>query len=54
MVEKVSPRDARHLKRLAEILDKPLLHCFIISPDPETRNISPQITAVHGLNLTHK
>ena len=36
------------LTGLNTILDKPLLHSFIISNDPETHHISDNITAVHA------
>jgi predicted AAA+ superfamily ATPase len=48
MAERVSKIDARHLTGLNTILDKPLLHSFIISNDPETHHISDNITAVHA------
>ena len=46
--ERVSPVDARHLRGLGEILDKPLLHSFVLSNDPETKSLTPDITAVHA------
>jgi hypothetical protein len=33
---------------LQELLDKPLLHSFILSQDPETKQLASGITAVHG------
>lgn len=48
MTDKVSAGDARHLRGLAEFLDKPLLHSFILSNDPETKLISNDITALHA------
>jgi predicted AAA+ superfamily ATPase len=45
MTEKVRPTDARHVKNLGEILDKPLLHSFILSNDTSTTQIAPGITA---------
>ncbi len=48
LVEHISSNDARHLRGLNEILDKPLLHSFILSNDPETRSISPTISAVNA------
>ncbi len=47
MSERVSPTDARHLRALPEILDKPLLHGFVLSRDPETKRLADNITAVH-------
>lgn len=44
--EHVTPTDARHLKKLTDILDKPLLHAFILSNDPKTLKISDNITAL--------
>jgi len=40
--------DARHLRGLGEFLDKPLLHSFILSNDPETKSLAPGITAIHA------
>ncbi len=48
MAEKVSASDARHLRGLADFLDKPLLHSFILSNDMETKSISADITALHA------
>lgn len=48
MAQKVSATDAKHLKDLGEILDKPLRKSFIISNDTETRYISESIIAVHA------
>jgi predicted AAA+ superfamily ATPase len=48
MASRISTGDARHLRRLADFLDKPLLHSFILSNDPETRTISAEITAVNA------
>ena len=45
--EHVQDSDARHLKNLSAILDKPLLHGFVLSNDVQTRTIAPDITAVH-------
>lgn len=46
--ERVSMLDARHLRNLQHLLDKPLLHSFVLSNDPETHAFSPDITAVHA------
>jgi len=48
MASRISTGDARHLRGLADFLDKPLLHSFILSNDPETKSISAEITAVHA------
>lgn len=47
MAEHVKSTDARHLRNLEEILDKPLLHSFLLSNDTETKQISDTITAVN-------
>ena len=47
MADRVSPIDARHLNNIEEILDKPLLHSFILSNDTETHHFTPNITAVN-------
>ncbi len=46
MTSHVSDADTRHLKGLESILDKPLLHSFILSNDPQVRNISVNILAI--------
>jgi hypothetical protein len=33
---------------LGEFLDKPLLHSFVLSDDPETKSLAPDITAIHA------
>jgi len=43
---KVATPDARHLKDLDSILDKPLIQAFILSEDPVTREISDKILAI--------
>ncbi len=48
MAEKIFATDARHLKKLQDILDKPLLHSFVLSNDFETKRLAPNITAVHA------
>ena len=47
MADKVSQIDARHLMNIETILDKPLIAGFILSNDPETRQITSNITAVN-------
>jgi hypothetical protein len=43
--ERIRPVDARHLRELDEILDKPVLHKFIISNDLNARTLEPGIEA---------
>lgn len=45
--EHVKKADARHLLHLSEMLDKPLLHSFLLSNDNETKQITDTVTAVH-------
>ena len=47
MADRVSSIDARHLQNVETILDKPLLHAFVLSNDNETHNISDKITSLH-------
>jgi len=47
MSERVQPTDARHLRHLQELLDKPLLHSFVLSLDVQTRQLADNITAIH-------
>lgn len=48
MAQRSTPSDARHLRDLEALLDKPVLHNFILSQDPETRILGPGITALHA------
>ena len=48
MTEHVSSIDARHLLNIEPILDKPLLHGFVLSNDKETHHFSDKVTAVHA------
>lgn len=48
MSDRVSPIDARHLSSVEGILDKPLLHGFVLSNDAETHCFSDKVTAVHA------
>ena len=48
MAEHVSRIDARHLLEVESILDKPLLHGFVLSNDQETHHFSNKVTAVHA------
>ena len=43
---RASASDARHLKRLEDILDKPVLHALLVSNDPQIRTLGDGITAV--------
>jgi predicted AAA+ superfamily ATPase len=43
----ISSTDARHLRGLTEILDKPLLHSFILSNDNKVHQFEDNITALH-------
>ncbi len=47
MKEVADKQDARHLATLAEILDKPVLHSFLLTNDPETRQFGDGITAIN-------
>ncbi|HEY9053829.1 MAG TPA: AAA family ATPase [Rectinemataceae bacterium] len=46
--DRVGLSDARHLRDLEPVLDKPLLHSFVLSRDFETKNLGHRITAVHA------
>lgn len=48
MSQKVSASDARHLSGLDEILDKPLLHSFVISNDVKTQQFPNGTTAINA------
>jgi len=47
MTERVTKADARHLKDLQQLLNKPLKHCFILSNDTKAHIIENNITALH-------
>lgn len=47
MAENIAKTDARHLVGLEEILDKPLLHAFLLSNSVKTEKITNKITAVN-------
>jgi len=47
MADRIVPSDARHLRGICDILDKPLVHSFILSNDPQTQRIADDITAVN-------
>lgn len=44
--DRVSHADARHLRRLSEILDKPVLHALVLSNDPHIRNLGDGVTGL--------
>lgn len=48
LTEHVQRTDARHLRTLQEILDKPLLRSFVLSNDLNTIDLGDNITAVHA------
>lgn len=47
MAEHVAKTDARHLRDLETILDKPVLHAFVLSNDMEVKSFDRNITAVN-------
>jgi hypothetical protein len=51
MSEKVREQDARHLRKLGGLLDKPLLQGFLISQDPDCRPMGENITAIPAAYL---
>ncbi len=46
MSENVTGSDARHLKKLSGLLDKPVIGSFILSNDPQTKDFQDGIKAV--------
>jgi predicted AAA+ superfamily ATPase len=46
MTDKITSTDAKHLRNLEEILDRPVLHSFIISNDPRIKKIDTKTTAL--------
>lgn len=48
LTEHVQRTDARHLRTLQEILDKPLLRSFVLSNDLNTIDLGDNVTAVHA------
>jgi predicted AAA+ superfamily ATPase len=48
MAKKARSVDAKHLKNLATILDKPLLHAFVLSNDQSTEQFSDNVTAINA------
>jgi predicted AAA+ superfamily ATPase len=51
MSESVRPVDAKHLRGLDEILDKPILHRFIISNDLSSRDLGDGIIAIPAVQF---
>ena len=49
--ERASLSDARHLRSVSGLLDKPLLHAFVLSNDPAAQLLTPTITALHAAQL---
>jgi predicted AAA+ superfamily ATPase len=47
MKDVADKQDARHLATLGEILDKPLIHSFLLTNDTETRQFGDGITALN-------
>ncbi|HPR32424.1 MAG TPA: ATP-binding protein [Prolixibacteraceae bacterium] len=48
---KVDRQDIRHFKELETILDKPLIHCFLLSNDPVVYNFEEKITGIHAAHF---
>ena len=46
LTDKIASTDAKHLRNLEDILDRPVLHSFIISNDPGIRKIDTKTTAL--------
>jgi len=42
----VHAADARHLNGLSDVLDKPLLHAFLVSHDAEVKQFGDRLTAL--------
>ncbi len=51
MTESVRENDARHLFDVEEILDKPLLHSFLISQDNQVKQFRNNVTALHAAHF---
>ena len=51
MSETVRSVDARHLRNLEEILDKPILHRFVISNDLNSRELGDGILALPAVQF---
>lgn len=46
LADHIQKTDARHLLAMEPILDKPLLHGYLLSNDPQTTELSPKVTAI--------
>lgn len=46
--EKVRKQDAKHLLDIETILDKPLLHGFLLSNDNKTHQLAKNVTGIHS------
>ncbi|MCY3773990.1 MAG: hypothetical protein OXG98_18440 [Gemmatimonadetes bacterium] len=44
--DRVSHKDARHLRRLEEILDKPVLQALVLSGDPHIRDLGDGVIGI--------
>jgi uncharacterized protein len=51
MADSVRENDARHLFDLEEILDKPLLHSYLLSQDNKVRQFRNNVTALHAAHF---
>lgn len=51
MAEVVRPTDAKHLKNLEEILDKPILHRFVLSKDLNSRILTENVIAMPAVQF---
>jgi len=51
MTEIVRPVDAKHMKNLEEILDKPILHRFVISNDLNSRELEDGVLAISAVQF---
>ena len=43
MTEHIAAGDARHLRRLADILDKPVLHALVLSNDGRVQALAREL-----------
>lgn len=43
--------NARHLRTLNDLLDKPLLHAFVLSNDPVAQPLAPAVIVLHAAQL---
>lgn len=51
MADSVRENDARHLFDLEDILDKPLLHSYLLSQDNKVRQLRNNVTALHAAHF---